>query len=102
MPCKISFPNTNYKPITLSERTPLAEVLTIQNSPVLFGCRTGICGTCLVTVTGNVPPAEPDEQELLDLLAPDCSSARLACQLDITHDLKLCPYGNTRHYTDSV
>lgn len=102
MPCEISFPNSNHAPMTLSEQTPLAEVLTIQNSPVLFGCRTGICGTCLVTVTGDVPPAGSDEQELLDLLAPDCPNARLACQIDITHDLKIFPYGNTHHHTDSV
>ncbi|MBC6436085.1 2Fe-2S iron-sulfur cluster binding domain-containing protein, partial [Nostoc sp. HG1] len=33
----------------------LSEHLTIQNSPVLFGCRTGICGTCLVEVNGTIP-----------------------------------------------
>lgn len=102
MPCEISFLNSNHVSITLSAHTPLADVLTVQNSPILFGCRTGICGTCLVQVTGDVPLAGPDEQELLDLLAPDCPNARLACQLDITHDLKICPYGNTHHHTDSV
>ncbi|MEM7065914.1 MAG: 2Fe-2S iron-sulfur cluster-binding protein [Cyanobacteria bacterium P01_B01_bin.77] len=102
MSYRISFLNSNHEPIILSARTPLADVLTVQNSPILFGCRTGICGTCLVQVTGDVPPAEPDEQELLDLLAPECPNARLACQLDVTHDLKICSYGNPHHHTDSV
>ncbi|MGD1854064.1 MAG: 2Fe-2S iron-sulfur cluster-binding protein [Leptolyngbyaceae cyanobacterium] len=102
MSCKVSFPNSDYGAVTLNPHTPLAEKLTVQNSPILFGCRTGICGTCLVTVMGEVPPPEPDEQELLDILAPDSPNARLACQLDITHDLEICPYGSSDNNTDSV
>ncbi len=102
MSCKISFPNTDHAAMILNPHVPLADVLTIQNSPILFGCRTGICGTCLVTVTGDVPPADTDEQELLDLLAPDCPNARLACQLDVTRDLEICPYGTSDHYPNSV
>ncbi|MEL6130882.1 MAG: 2Fe-2S iron-sulfur cluster-binding protein [Cyanobacteria bacterium J06628_4] len=94
MVCKISFPDSEYAPLTLDAHTPLADTLTVQNSPVLFGCRTGICGTCLVTVIGDVPPPSPDEQELLDVLAPNNPNARLACQLDITHDLKICSHGS--------
>ncbi len=41
--CKISFPETDYPPINLPHHQNLSEHLTIQNSPVLFGCRTGIC-----------------------------------------------------------
>ncbi|MEO0351262.1 MAG: 2Fe-2S iron-sulfur cluster-binding protein [Cyanobacteria bacterium P01_A01_bin.15] len=95
MSCRISFPNSDYCSVSLSPHTPLADALTIQNSPILFGCRTGICGTCLVTVTGDAPPPDADEQELLDVLAPDCPSARLACQLDVTHDLEIRPYGRS-------
>lgn len=102
MSCNISFPNSDHTPVSLSSHTPLADHLTVQNSPILFGCRTGICGTCLVTVTGEVPPADADEQELLEVLAPDCANARLACQLDITHDLEICPYGSTDHHPDTV
>ncbi|NEQ51233.1 MAG: (2Fe-2S)-binding protein [Leptolyngbya sp. SIO3F4] len=102
MDCKISFPNSEHDALTIKPHTPLADALTVQNSPILFGCRTGICGTCLVTVTGEVPVADLDEQELLDVLAPGCSNARLACQLDITHDLEICPYGSSHHHTDPV
>ncbi|MFG6104432.1 2Fe-2S iron-sulfur cluster-binding protein [Leptothoe sp. EHU-05/26/07-4] len=102
MSCKISFPDTNHAAVPLAAHTPLADTLTVQNSPILFGCRTGICGTCLVTVTGDVPPPSPEEQELLEVLAPDCPNARLACQLDITHDLKICPYGSPDNPPNSV
>ncbi|MBW4562415.1 MAG: 2Fe-2S iron-sulfur cluster binding domain-containing protein [Mojavia pulchra JT2-VF2] len=54
--CIISFPRSDYVPITLEIHQNLSEHLTIQNSPVLFGCRTGICGTCLVEVIGEISP----------------------------------------------
>ena len=92
MSCKISFPDSGHSSLSLEAHTPLAEALTIQNSPILFGCRTGICGTCLVTVSGEVPPPNEEEQELLEVLAPNCPNARLACQLDITHDLNIRPH----------
>ena len=92
MSCKISFPDSGHSSLSLEVHTPLAEALTIQNSPILFGCRTGICGTCLVTVSGEVSPPDDEEQELLEVLAPNCANARLACQLDITHDLNIRPH----------
>lgn len=64
-------------------------MLTAQNSPVLFGCRTGICGTCLVTVTGQVAPPDADEQEMLEVLAPGIPNARLACQIDLIDHLEI-------------
>lgn len=93
MACQISFPNSEHDSLRVDPHTPLADELTVQNSPILFGCRTGICGTCLVTVVGNIAPPGVDEQELLDILAPDCPQARLACQIDITQDLEICPHG---------
>ncbi|CAD5917577.1 ferredoxin [Planktothrix agardhii CCAP 1459/11A] len=87
--CKISFPETDYLSITLQRHQNLSEHLTIQNSPVLFGCRTGICGTCLVKVIGDIPAAKADEQEVLDILASNVSNARLACQIDLTVNVKI-------------
>lgn len=87
----LSFADDTFPAIKVTTHQPLADVLTVQNSPVLFGCRTGICGTCLVHVTGTVAPPTDEEQELLELLAPDCPNARLACQIDITHDLAIAP-----------
>jgi len=88
--CIISFPGTNYPPISLPIHENLSEHLTIKNSPVLFGCRTGICGTCLVEVIGDIPAAKADEQEMLDTLAPNVENARLACQIEITTNVEIC------------
>ncbi|MBL1178141.1 2Fe-2S iron-sulfur cluster-binding protein [Pantanalinema sp. GBBB05] len=87
--CTIRFPATGYPAITLAAHVPLSHHLTLQNSPVLFGCRTGICGTCLVEVTGDLPPPDADEQEMLDALAPGAVNVRLACQIDLVADIAI-------------
>ena len=56
---------------------------------MLFGCRTGICGTCLIEVKGEIPPPQPDEQEMLDTLACNNVNARLACQIRLTANLEI-------------
>jgi ferredoxin len=90
--CTLSFPKTSYPPMSLPAHTPLADRLTVQNSPVLFGCRTGICGTCLVRVAGEIPPPQADEREVLEAIAPHLNDARLACQIDLTVDLAIVPF----------
>lgn len=92
MKCKIYFPNTSFPPLTLNAHAPLAEHLTAQNSPVLFGCRTGLCGTCLVEISGNISPPTQEEKEVLQIIAPHHSSARLACQVDLTEDIIIETY----------
>lgn len=87
--CTISFPGTDYPSITLQSHENLSEYLTIYNSPVLFGCRTGICGTCLVEAIGDIPAAKADEQEMLDTLACARRNTRLACQIDLTANVEI-------------
>jgi ferredoxin len=87
MMCNIEFADSPFDSIEIRAGQPLAEVLTVQNSPVLFGCRTGICGTCVVGVVGNVAAASQDELEILALYASDNPTARLACQLSVRGDV---------------
>lgn len=88
----VRFPETDYELLTLEKHQQLSEHLTVQNSPVLFGCRTGICGTCLVIVDGNIPPPGKEEQEILETLAPGDRQVRLACQLELTSDVAITPW----------
>lgn len=81
-----------YRAVLLPDRVALAEHLTALNSPVLFGCRTGICGTCLVRAEGAVEPPDEDEREVLDIYAHGDASARLACQLACTGEVHLTPH----------
>ncbi|MGB6295766.1 MAG: 2Fe-2S iron-sulfur cluster-binding protein [Rivularia sp. (in: cyanobacteria)] len=87
--CNIQFSQTEYSPIELESNSNLAEYLTVENSPILFGCRTGICGTCIVAVEGDIPPPSSEEKELLEILAPENPKARLACQIELTNDIKI-------------
>ncbi|MGB3640556.1 MAG: 2Fe-2S iron-sulfur cluster-binding protein [Rivularia sp. (in: cyanobacteria)] len=87
--CQVQFTKTNYQSIELERNQNLAEYLTIENSPILFGCRTGICGTCIVAIEGDIPPASEEEIELLEVLAPENPKARLACQIQLTNDIKI-------------
>lgn len=89
MKCRVSFESGSHLPVELPVHANLSEHLTVQNSPVLFGCRTGICGTCVIRVRGSLPPAGEDERDLLDVIAPGDPEARLACQLDLTCDIEI-------------
>ena len=87
--CHVQFIEGKYLPIELENNQNLAEHLTVENSPILFGCRTGICGTCIVAVEGDIPPPSSEEKELLEVLAPENLKARLACQIQLTNDIKI-------------
>ena len=92
----VCFPQTNYGSITLKKNAQLSEHLTIQNSPILFGCRTGICGTWLIVVKGDIPPPSAEEREVLEILAPGENQARLACQIALTNDIEIIPFEEHR------
>jgi ferredoxin len=89
----VSFSPAAHCPVSLARDSMLSEHLNVTNSPLLFGCRTGICGTCLVEVEGqeNGELAAPsvDERDLLELVAPDNPNARLACQIELRADIRI-------------
>jgi ferredoxin len=88
----IHFPETDYPSVTVPKGSHLSEVFTVLNSPLLFGCRTGVCGTCLVQVKEGYEALEmpsAEEQEVLAIYSPDNPKARLACQLNIYQDVAL-------------
>jgi ferredoxin len=93
----VHFPGAGCPPVRVPRGPHLSEYLTPENSPVLFGCRTGICGTCVVTVVvlggGTLAPPTDEEMEVLSLVCPDHRGARLACQLDLTTDVGVAPVG---------
>ena len=89
MNVRVSFGDRTYVPVEVPAGCELAEHLDVHNSPVLFGCRTGLCGTCVSVVEGDLPPASADEAEVLDVEAPGVAGARLLCQLRPTSDLRV-------------
>ena len=89
----VSFYSESHGAISLGAGSVLSEHLTVENSPVLFGCRTGICGTCLIEVeeenNGALAAPNDDEMELLEIIAPENVRARLACQIELFADIKI-------------
>ena len=88
----ITFEDDGFDPVEAPAGKVLSEDLNIKNSPVLFGCRTGICGTCVVEVVegaDKLAPPDEDEQEILELYAEGMSNARLACQIDLSTDIRV-------------
>ena len=86
---KVQFPGTAFPRLNVAEGFSLSRTLDVQNSPILFGCRTGICATCVCLVEGNGSGAGEDEKEVLELFAPDQPNARLACQVKVDADLMI-------------
>ena len=88
----IHFDGEKYPAIELPEGASLPEFLTVCNSPVLFGCRTGICGTCRVrldVINGKIDESSTEERELLQIICAGDEHARLACQVRLTADIKI-------------
>lgn len=92
MSCRIEFIDSDKVPVELKEGDNLSEKLTIHNSPILFGCRIGICGTCAIEVLEESTPLHArthDEKEFLEAMAPGRNNVRLACQININTNLKI-------------
>lgn len=83
----VRFPGSRFGPVPVPDGAELAQHLDVHNAPVLFGCRTGICGTCAAVVVGELQPPTPEELEVLDIDWPGVSDARLLCQLRPRADL---------------
>lgn len=90
---RVEFPGTGFCALELPHSAPLVLHLTVRNSPVLFGCRSGLCGTCLIEVEpiggGALAPPDALESETLGIYAPANAKARLACQLRLSTDLRI-------------
>jgi ferredoxin len=85
----VSFSDPRYPAVCLPRGAALSEHLTVQNSPVLFGCRTGVCGTCASILSGDVPPPADEEREVLEVIDHPHPRARLLCQVELTADVEI-------------
>lgn len=97
MSYQIDFPGTKFSPVTLKANVNLSQEVDVVNSPLLFGCRTGICGTCVVQIDkgyDQLVPPDDAELETLEIYAPDNARARLACQINICSDISVTKIGN--------
>lgn len=83
------------KTVQVEANQNLAEICDEYPTSLLFGCREASCGTCLIEVVSgldNVSAVTTNEQDLLDVLAPDNPQARLACQCVVLGDICIRPF----------
>ncbi len=88
----VSFEDEKYSSIELPEGSRLSETLNVHNSPILFGCRTGICGTCAIEVLEGekaLHSRTSDEAEYLTVFAEGRERCRLACQIRLNANIKI-------------
>lgn len=92
---RVEFTGDGHEAVELPHGAELSSALDAVNSPVLFGCRSCICATCLIEVKSlsdpPLTPPEEEEAEVLEIYAPDNPLARLACQITLTADLRIRP-----------
>ena len=73
------------KTVEAPEGGALVDIADEHFAPVPFSCRSASCGTCHTQVLEGIElflPAQPEEQDLLDLLGGKANS-RLACQAEV-------------------
>jgi ferredoxin len=84
--------STTGEDFTLPHGACLSDAAELQLAGLVFGCRAGMCGICVIEVVeGAVNLSTPDEEET-DFLArmgfdDDCN--RLACQCRLRGDVTI-------------
>ncbi len=80
---------TDKKSLTVEHGTSIIDVCEHEDTSILFGCRDGACGACLIKVVAHpehLSPMQDGERDFLETMAatPD---ERLACQCRVLGDV---------------
>ncbi|MEY4630896.1 MAG: hypothetical protein RIQ81_1016 [Pseudomonadota bacterium] len=82
---------TDKKTIDVADGYALIDMCEDHDTSILFGCRDGACGACMVKVISGaekLSPMQDNEKDFLETMAarPD---ERLACQCKVYGDVTL-------------
>ena len=80
---------TDKKTITVEHGALIIDVCENQDTSILFGCRDGACGACMVRVLEhpeNLSSIDDNEKDFLETMAAR-EDERLACQCRILGDV---------------
>ncbi len=69
----------------------LIDMCEEHDTSILFGCRDGACGACMIKVTKgaeNLSPMGEDEKDFLETMAAE-ENERLACQCKVRGDVEI-------------
>ena len=82
---------TDDKIIEVPDDYQLIELCEEHDTSILFGCRDGACGACMIRVlegAENISPMKDDERDFLETMAAE-ENERLACQCRVRGDVKI-------------
>lgn len=82
---------TDNKTIDVRDSYPLIDMCDEHETSILFGCRDGACGACMIKVIDgaeNLSTMEDHERDFLETMAAE-EDERLACQCRVTGDVKI-------------
>lgn len=80
---------TDKKSINVPVGAKIIEVCETEETSILFGCRDGACGACMIRVLENpqhLSPMEEHERDFLETMAAR-DDERLACQCKVLGDV---------------
>jgi ferredoxin len=75
--------------IEVKEGYPLIDMCEEHDTSILFGCRDGACGACMIRVRSGaefVSKMQDDERDFLETMAAE-PNERLACQCKVYGDV---------------
>lgn len=82
---------TDNKTFEVAADYPMIDMCEDFDTSILFGCRDGACGACMIRIiegADNVSPMKDDERDFLETMAAE-PNERLACQCKIRGDVKV-------------
>lgn len=82
---------TDNMTIDVAENYALIDMCEDYDTSILFGCRDGACGACMVRILEgeqNLTPMKDDERDFLETMAAQ-ENERLACQCRVKGDVIL-------------
>ena len=82
---------TDEKTIEVPENAKIIDICENEDTSILFGCRDGACGACMVRVLKNpqnLSKMEEHERDFLETMAAT-DDERLACQCKVLGDVEI-------------
>lgn len=82
---------TDDKTFEVADGYALIDMCEDHDTSILFGCRDGACGACMVKVLAgaeNLSPMQDDERDFLETMGAE-DNERLACQCKVFGDVRL-------------
>lgn len=84
--------STTGETFSLPHNAHLSDAAELQLAGLVFGCRAGMCGICVIEVVDGLQNlSRPDDEEtwLLATLGHDDAAKRLACQCRLHGDVTI-------------